>query len=288
MSYDLFFKPNSANLTEDQLTQYFADRQNYDVSDGQAFYENDDTGVYFSFDFDLKDWAEDEYPIAFELNYFRPHFFGLEAAPEVAAFVNAFNLLIDDPQTDGMGRGPFSTEGFLRSWNAGNRFGYGILSHNKSLNPQVYPTADLDHIWHWNLNRAARQKEVGSSLFVPKFVFVKGSEQAYATVVWPDACPICMPKADIVLIVRDELSSAPNSNGSDEVIITEWADIERIVTQYPYDSAHGCFLLTYETAPDALVQFIRSMPLVPYELEMRVANDGVLNAELVAEIMSID
>jgi len=286
MSYDLYFKSDSAKLNEDQLASYFCARPHYIVKDSQAFYKNDDTGVYFSFDFGEED--EDEYPIAFELNYFRPHFFGLEAVGEVASFVEAFHLSVDDPQTDGMGEGAFSIEGFLRVWNAGNRFGYSLLSQRKSLTPQVYPSADLERVWLWNLNRSTLQHKAGDSLFVPKFMFIKGLTQARAAVVWPNACPIYMPKTDIVFIVRDALTRAPNSNDSNEVIIAEWADIEPIVSRYSYDDAYGYFRLDYESVPDALSQFIRSLPMVPYEPEMGVANDCVLNAELVTEIMSTD
>ena len=141
MSYDLFLKSNAAALDADGFEAYFDTRPNYTVNNGQAFYENEDTGVYFSFDY-ASDEAE---TVAFNLNYFRPHFFGLEAAPEVAAFISAFNLNIHDPQTDGMGDGPFSVEGFLRGWNAGNRFGYrAVLSQDERPETQVYPTVELE------------------------------------------------------------------------------------------------------------------------------------------------
>ncbi len=117
MSYDLFLK--SESLTADEFESYFNSRPHYTLNGDQAFYENEDTGVYFSFDY-----APDELgTVAFNLNYYRPHFFGLEAAPEVEAFVWAFNLTIDDPQIEGMSDGPFSVDGLLRGWNAGNRFG---------------------------------------------------------------------------------------------------------------------------------------------------------------------
>ena len=44
-----------------------------------------------------------------------------------AAFVHAFDLVVDDPQMAGMGRGEFSADGFLAGWNAGNRFAHGAI-----------------------------------------------------------------------------------------------------------------------------------------------------------------
>lgn len=218
--------------------------------------------------------------VAFNLNYYRPHFFGLEAAPEVAAFVSAFDLTIDDPQNDGMGEGPFSIDGFLRGWNAGNRFGYrAILSQDESPKVQIYPTAELERVWRWNLNRAALQNQIGEMLFVPKFMFFKGLQQARSAVVWPDACPIFIPKADIVIVLRDELSNTTDR----EVTVVEWSSIESVVKAFPVDTEHGHFRLDYQLAPNSICQFIRSLPIVSQEPDSGVPYDSVLNAELVLE-----
>lgn len=276
MSYDLFLKSESATLTEDHFESYFSARPHYTLNSSQAFYENEDTGVYFSFDY-----APDEMGVvAFNLNYYRPHFFGLEAAPEVGAFIAAFNLTIDDPQTDGMGEGPFSVDGFIRGWNAGNRFGYrAILSRDDRPATQVYPTSELERIWRWNLNRAALQNRMGEALFVPKFMFFKGGTQARSAVVWPDACPIFMPKADIVIVLRDELSSSTDR----EVTVVEWPEIQSVVKVFPVDEEHGHFRLDYEATPASVVRFIRALPIVPQEPDSGLAYDSVLNAELVLE-----
>ncbi|WP_442510515.1 hypothetical protein SH528x_002140 [Novipirellula sp. SH528] len=274
MSYDLFLKSDSTTLTTDEFESYFNARPYYTLSNAQAFYENQDTGVYFFFDY-----APDELgTVAFNLNYYRPHFFGLEAAPEVAEFISAFNLTVEDPQTDGMGDGPFSIDGFLRGWNAGNRFGYrAILSQDERPETQVYPTAELERTWRWNLNRAALQNRMGELLFVPKFMFYKGQTQARSAVVWPDACPIFMPKADIVIVLRDDLFNTTDR----EVTVVEWPEIKSVVQAFPVDEEHGHFRLDYEVTPDSVAQFIRALPIVPQEPDSGLAYDSVLNAELV-------
>ncbi|MEM7476571.1 MAG: hypothetical protein AAF483_16410 [Planctomycetota bacterium] len=276
MSYDLFLKSNASALDADEFAAYFETRSNYKVDKGHAFYENEDTGVYFSFEV-VSDEAN---TVAFNLNYFRPHFFGLEAAPEVSEFISAFNLSIDDPQADGMGEGPFSIEGFLRSWNAGNHFGYrAILAQDERPETQVYPTAELERVWRWNLNRGALQNQMGETLFVPKFMFFKGATQASSAVVWPDACPIFIPRADIVIVLRDELSNSTNR----EVTVAKWSTIEPVLRDFAFDEEHGHYRLDYEVTPDPIVRFIQELPIVSQQPNSGLAYDSVLNAELVLE-----
>jgi hypothetical protein len=107
--------------------------------------------VYFSFDYtDAKDVDPEEIEeqpndglvptgLSFNINYIRPHFFGLEAEPELAALIEHFSFLIDDPQRQGMGRGKYSREGFLRGWNAGNLLGY-IVHLKQNGHPLVSKT----------------------------------------------------------------------------------------------------------------------------------------------------
>src|SRR5262249_46246164 len=96
-------------------------------------YSNSDTGVYFHFTWyesdsseetpkSKKDHSRSQPSIHFNMNFYRPHFFGLEAAQILTPFVKHFDLVVNDPQAEGMGQGDFTEEGFLRGWNAGNRF----------------------------------------------------------------------------------------------------------------------------------------------------------------------
>ena len=281
MSYDLFLTSESRPLTEEQFKSYFAQRDHYTVEDVQALYWNGDTGVYFRFDY-----AADAPMVAFNLNYFRPHFFGLEAAPEVSAFVTKFGLSIHDPQRDGMGEGPFSMDGFLRGWNAGNRFGYkAFLSSEDRPETHVCPTSELERAWNWNFNRKSRQDQLGEDIFVPIIMFMcmKGRNEVQTSIVWPDAHPICMPKTDLVAVIRDELSSNPTADDSYETTFVDWSEIKPVVEGYPYDEKMGCYRLEYDSAPSSVSDFVRSLPLVPDDGITGVPYDSVLNAELVNE-----
>ncbi len=52
MSYDLYFVGN-AGPSQDEFFGYFRDRPCYELNDNQAWYRNEDTGVYFCFDFNV-------------------------------------------------------------------------------------------------------------------------------------------------------------------------------------------------------------------------------------------
>ncbi|MDD5260259.1 MAG: hypothetical protein PHD76_00260 [Methylacidiphilales bacterium] len=128
MSYDLYF--TSPKISREEFTSYFRSRSSYEVSDQQALYQNQDTGVYFSFDYTESEPVDEgaiKSSAAFNLNFYRPHFFALEAVDEVTAFVEHFKFLIHDPQNDGMENGPYSPEVFLKGWNHGNEFGYAAV-----------------------------------------------------------------------------------------------------------------------------------------------------------------
>src|SRR5258707_1150922 len=79
MSYDLYFtKPR---ITQEQFAAFFRGRRNYEVSDRQCVYENQDTGVYFIIDYNEQNGVDPEMiasTASLSLNYYRPHFFGLE------------------------------------------------------------------------------------------------------------------------------------------------------------------------------------------------------------------
>ena len=286
MSYDLFFNGAHATPTRADFAGYFANRDRYTLKGLQAFYENGDTGVYFCFEF-CEDGDEASEPIAFNLNYFRPHFFGLEAGLEVDAFVRRFNLDVSDPQTHGMGNGPFSVEGFLRGWNAGNRSAFfALLSVDNRPDVFVYPTDSLESVRRWNFGRATLQREVGDSLFVPKYMFMKSGNRACTAIVWPDACPIYVPQSDLVFVLRDTTLRAAAGDHSPEIAIVNWQQIAPIITLFPqHDGVVPYYQLVYDVPPNHIVDFIKSLPIAEADKELGLANDQVLNEELVSEAL---
>src|SRR5262249_38215064 len=134
MSYDLYFRARGSSPSSmDDMRAWFEKRARYrfhgTADSGQAAYENEATGVYFQFDFETVDHEPETppvLPIAFNMNYFRPHVFGLEAEPEVAAFVRHFELGVEDPQ-GAIAGADYDAAGFLRGWDEGNRAAYRIF-----------------------------------------------------------------------------------------------------------------------------------------------------------------
>ncbi len=157
-----------------------------------------------------------------------------------------------------------------------------MLSQVNRPATQVYPTAELERIWRWNLNRAALQNRMGEMLFVPKIMFFEGNTQARSAVVWPDACPIFMPKTDIVIVLRDELSNSTDR----EITVVDWPEIKSVVQTFPVDDETDHYCLDYDMTPVFVDRFIRTLPIVPHNPDSGLANDSVLNAEMVNEITS--
>src|SRR5262245_27894398 len=112
MSYDLFFKFKKPPESFDCFIEYFSKRTNYSVGDRYADYRSH-TGVYFSFSWEKPESSEEgDWDVHFKLNYVRPRVFALEAEPEISAFVNHFDLNVNDPQESIKGS-TYSKDGFF-------------------------------------------------------------------------------------------------------------------------------------------------------------------------------
>ncbi|EJL81215.1 hypothetical protein PMI16_04821 [Herbaspirillum sp. CF444] len=208
MSYDLFFNfPQAAQRSA--VDEYFTRRQLYKI-DSAVVYENPDTGVYFVLEFRNEEGDPNRVVGAsLNLNYFRPHIFGLEAEPEIRAFVERFDLAIDDPQMHGMAQGPYTSAGFYSGWNAGNAFGYRAITAENKGPFLSYPEKKAEAVWSWNKQKRALQTRIGESMFVPTVMFATIDGRVQSIVVWGDGIPTLMPLTDVVLVVRDKFAPKP-------------------------------------------------------------------------------
>lgn len=287
MSYDLFFR-SPTRLTIEQLTDYFTELPNFSVTAKRAHYENEVTGVYFGFDF-TSEPQEGLVPLAFNMNYFRPHVFGLEAEPVVTAFVEQFELGIDDPQSSGMGQGPYSAEGFLRGWNAGNKFGHrAIMSHESAPTPLTMPSARVEGVWRWNMakDRAADHMFdlIGEAppCFVPTvMLFQTGETEVQSLVVWDGEMAVAIPDVDLVLTMTE----------AGEPIVAPTKDLLGMLTVHSewkpdYEVGDGLEVglrtwLIDTVSPATTAKLRKAMRR--FEPVGRPSPDQVLDAELVAE-----
>ena len=284
MSYDLYF--TAPEITYQQFADYFSTRPHYQLNEEQAFYQNEGTDVYFSFDYTSED-AEAEEPagghVSFNINFYRPHFFGLEAEPEVRALVDHFGFEILDPQNDGMGEGPYASEGFLRGWNAGNEFGYRAIlgSDQPPESVDSWPTEELDSMWRWNCEKVEHQNRLGEDYFVPRIMAIRSGPDLASVAVWLDAMPCLIPRVDYLMIGRKELAPRRFFRRTEDSCLVPLADalplIERFATR---DCARPAFFLHYASPPAEILQFVRALIPLDEKLEA-VSLDQILNRELV-------
>ena len=223
MSYDLFFMADSGKgIDKKKFGAYFRGRRHYTVGKGQAVYQNEDTGVAFILD------EPSEGAMAFNLNYFRPHVFGLEAAIELEAFGKAFGLNVVDPQNEGMGEDvPFTREGFLRGWNAGNRFGYSAILGDRTEPVFTWPAKKVREVWEWNYARPTEEQQEKAGAFVPGIFGVVRGKEAWSVAIWPPQCPILIPAVDAVLVPL-----AQEGKESQKLGLVEWKELLPAVAKF--------------------------------------------------------
>jgi hypothetical protein len=303
MSYDLQFLVQAGQEppTPDAIREHFRSRRWYADEEDHFAYANEDTGVYFSFDVGELDAEPDPEDgshavddglepacLSFNINYFRPHVFGLEAAHELAALSDRFGLLVDDPQVDGMGRGIFTRERFLSGWNAGNLFGYRSLLASRHeghipIGPggaYSLPAETLERAWRWNYDRQRLQDAIGD-VFVPKIGFVHQDGKARTFVVWGDAIPVALPDVDLLVLVRDELAPRRLFRKKRDICLVAASEAEpvlRLGRRVGGPSAHTLFERVHLKAVD----FFRSRAPFTAPLD-GLAQDQVLTRELLEE-----
>jgi hypothetical protein len=209
LSYDLFILPHAFDANA--IRAHFEARPWYRVEAHQAFYSNEETGVYFAFDIlENPESEEDSEPrqphVAFNLNFFRPHTFALEAEPEIAAFLARFPGRTHDPQL--MGDEPYSRDGFLKGWNHGNRAAFSAMAGQGANAPLLADPAHIESAWRWNYNRRALQEKLGDNVFVPRVVWLQPSAGAAPVrcATWTFGIPSVIPEALIthVVLVRQK------------------------------------------------------------------------------------
>ncbi|MDP1752572.1 MAG: hypothetical protein Q8L22_24245 [Reyranella sp.] len=254
MSYDLYLKPRQAALSREEFEAYFRDRRHYETSAGQANYFNDDTGVYFNFAWtDSATHVEEDgefHPAYFNLNYFRPSYFILEAEGEVSAFVKAFDLVVHDPQMHGMGKGEYDVALLHSGWNAGNQSAYDMLLEMPEQRSGVFtlPTAIVRQAWRWNYELEVRRESAGPTRFAPRIVLLEVEGQAGTAMVWADGIPLVAIPVDWLILAGDKLfQHRPDFAGTKRLM--PWAEAMQVVAPFVKQSPDLVVTFDYDEAP---------------------------------------
>lgn len=286
MSYDLFFKPREGKLSRAEFDAYFSNNANYEFESPQAWYKNQETGVYFLFEWQDADEAEDdelaEFVVALNINYFRPSFFVLEAEPEVTNFVRRFDLLVSDPQMEGMGDGEYDPEKLVSGWNHGNEFGYSSILKEPANREGivVIPTNMLEYSWRWNYEKPKLQDTFGESKFVPRIMYLLLDGLPVTAAVWPDGIPIVVPEVDYFIIPRKELAPKKLFRRVEDQTIVPASKLKGVFEEHREERQDSLFVLNYEHPPKNVKTFVEKLPKVKPTVQ-GVAADSVLNKELV-------
>lgn len=276
MSYDLYLDFKSRVRMKD-ISEFFAARANYKTNGSQIIYENGLTGVYFMLNFSAEKKGflrKSDIKAHININYCRPSFFGLEAEIEITSLLQHFPCQIQDPQMNGMGDGPYSKEGFLRGWNAGNEFGVdAILS--QSSDPILHlPSAQLHSAWRWNYGQPVRQAKCGDKQFVPQMLYMLIAGRVRTIAVWGDALPAVLPVVDFVLLARQE--------GANSVFgLASWEEVEKLLTANGYQNGPDGFNLDYAIPPTPIADFVHGFAPVDRSELVKLSPDRVLDQELV-------
>ncbi|MBK7142073.1 MAG: hypothetical protein IPH75_08340 [bacterium] len=294
MSYDLFFRARipEQQPTREQIADYFRTRENYSVSDEQALYENESTDVYFVFLFDEVEFeAEDDrefmaeglLPVIFNLNYFRPHVFALEAEIEISAFLRHFDLLVSDYQHHGMGDGEFSSEGFLRGYSFANEASYEIIGNEPGDGSPLLllETEKLESIWRWNYECNQFNEQLGPQIFVPHIKFFYVDSRVMSAVIWPDGMNVAIPVVDIIVLHRDRLHSHHSSSHKEKTAFVKFENVLPFLAKYPKrQRSLPYYHLEYDEVPPDLCEFIASAETTIARTRSLVSIDSILNREV--------
>ncbi|PPJ43865.1 MULTISPECIES: hypothetical protein [unclassified Pseudoxanthomonas] len=289
MSYDLYFKPRNGSLDRAAFEAYFAQNPLFQVDDAEVAYQNEATGTYFSFGWqigalqDEDEGAESSYPIGFNLNFFRPSTFALEAAPHLTALVRAFDLVVLDLQAHGMGEGDFSVDGFLSGWNAANAWAIShvIEEHGVDEHGGLFPQSEIHRTWQWNLHKAQREaalEQRGIDRFVPTRMYARVEGQVGSMMVWPDGIPFESAPTDYVLVVREELAPRSFLRSRPDRVLVPWSDLRPVIELHGATDADGVVALSFERVPRDVANFVRKLPARDAAFTV-LSPDRVLDAE---------
>jgi hypothetical protein len=288
MSYDLYFRPRSGSFTDETFRVYFCDRPNYKCEGSQAWYSNEDTGVYFIFELETEQQQQDDdnvpvahFPVSLNINYLRPSNFILEAEREVTAFVEHFDLLVFDPQIKGMGDGEYNAERLVLGWNYGNEFAYASILKNERDKREIFhlPTEQLHNAWRWNMSRSQVQINVGESKFVPKIMFIDLGGSTLTAAVWPDGIPVVLPRVDYLFVPRKDLAPTKFFRKKEDTTLVGWDVAFPVLIKHGTQNEDGSFTLNYLTPPPDMAKFIKSLPADSGAV-VSVSADRVLDREM--------
>lgn len=273
MSYDvgLIAREGRPLPTVEALDAFFRRRAHYRVRDGGggASYEHEATGVTFDVDYGTHRDEEDWDPIRITAGTHAPHTRALELVEEIAAIVEAFDLLVNDPTMEGMGKGELDRDAFVRGCLFASRFGFVVDMAMRGLNDDTVRLYDEDRMtahWRWNRHKEATARAVGDDVFVPQVTYVTDGKKTLASVTWTGTMPFLLPEVDVVVTID-------TSGGGARLKAVATADLASVLQDFPLEEAPTPHRSVQPTA--ALLDAVAKATAIVPELK-RVSHDAVL------------
>lgn len=282
MSWDVYLRPRNGDLDKQELITHLLQRKHYSGSEAQAFYENADTGVYFSFE-PVNDEEFADYPILFNINFLRPSFFIQEAVEEVGHVVEKYDLLVAYSEEDPLVPQEFRREEFANTWMRTNQgSAAAILSDaSEASDVNVAPRATLMRAWQWNYAIEGLQEELGETVFVPRILFLKTELGVSTAATWPDGIMIAVPEVDYFLVPREQLAPKRLLLRKADIAIANYEQARPLLEKYTTER-YGARVLDYGLPPPDVQAFVTSLPKMPPGMEA-LAPDSVLDAEFLSD-----
>jgi len=295
MNYILHFQPRTAGqpITHDQIKHYFKERHHYTVNDYQSLYNNEDTGVFFTFEYggqrQLPEGpASDILPVYFNLACGKPHIFALEAETELSGFINNFLVRVSDPAMKGGSYADYDEMDFFRGWTLINEAHYREPGNVSTLSKlPVLPLALMEKIWRWNYHVADMQAELGQSGFVPRVMFIENQSTFSTAVVWTDAQPAVLPRVDMIILYRRQKGQGLGLNKKEDIALIDFSELEPWLKDYLRETEHlEFFNLIYQKAPEPLKKLVRSQKALPADRIRFIPFSQVHDREMIAKILT--
>lgn len=260
MSFDLYFCWHDEQpIGFDSVVEWSEKHRHFKRQNDRLWYSNEDTGVYFSIDFEIKDTEESIIPsgyfdsgLSFNLNFNRPSFFGYEAFPLVVDLCESFRLTVFDPQeSDGqaVNDNP-GVEKLTNSWLRSNRNAVVTLQeYEKGFSVSRMPLSTSKYLWSYSRKKHALQAKLTDDIFVPTlFPFRRGGSESIETaVICTSEIPMVVPTSEWVVIQRPKkrflgikeeteigvVSASVFSSAVGDLIVpfTDWKPSVRIINQ---------------------------------------------------------
>jgi hypothetical protein len=289
MSYDLIFcREKGRPLAFEDVAAWAARRKYFERSaPKQLWYENKDTGVYFSFEYENFDPEDGLVPpqfedirLSFNLNFFRPSFFAYEAMPIVTELARNFGLLgIEDSSPPAA----CDAEQLTASWIESNSRAAKAVIHAGEVEEPFYMPAEKSlEWWRYMYRHEELSKELEmADVFVPTLFLLalNDSRNIRTAVTWIPDVHMIVPDCELVILGRKRKGFLAAKEERGIVSLRTISETLGNLIE-DYDHARGLRIVK----PENLGRVERALATIPFSHTLkevsRISPDRIIDANL--------